>query len=115
MGLSLVQKILARAAGRASVDEGEIVWASPDLITVPEVSFPAYVKRLRDIGIGAFARPERIAVVIDHEVPVHSQAGAERNRLTRRLAQDAVGHRSTARASLPLVVERGLVTPACSW
>ena len=27
MGLSLVQKILARAAGRASVDEGEIGWA----------------------------------------------------------------------------------------
>ncbi len=113
MGLSLVQKILARAAGRASVDEGEIVWASPDLITVPEVSFPAYVKRLRDIGIGAFARPERIAVVIDHEVPVHSQAGAERNRLTRRLAQETqVGHLFDGEGiTHPLVVERGLVTP----
>ena len=113
MSQTLVQKILARASGRDHVDEGEIVWARPDLITVPEVSFPAYVKRLRDIGITRFAGAERIAVVIDHEVPVHSQAGAERNRLTRKLAGEMnVGHLFDGEGiTHPLVVERGLVTP----
>lgn len=113
MAQTLVQKILARAAGRAHVDEGEIIWAAPDLVTVPEVSFPAYVKRLRAIGITRFAHPERLVVVIDHEVPVHSQAGAERNRLTRRLAVDTgIGHFFDGEGiTHPLVVERGLVAP----
>lgn len=113
MAMTLVQKILARASARDEVAEGEIVWAAPDLITVPEVSFPAYVKRLRDIGIAHFATPERIAVVIDHEVPVHSQAGAERNRMTRRLAvETGVGHLFDGEGiTHPLVVERGLVAP----
>jgi 3-isopropylmalate/(R)-2-methylmalate dehydratase large subunit len=113
MAMTLVQKILARASGREQVTEGEIVWAAPDLVTVPEVSFPAYVKRLRDIGITRFAAPERLAVVIDHEVPVHSQAGAERNRMTRRLAVETnVGHLFDGEGiTHPLVVERGLVAP----
>lgn len=113
MAMSLAQKILARASGRPHVEEGEIIWATPDLITVPEVSFPAYVKRLRDIGITAFRHPERIVVAIDHEVPVHSQAGAERNRLTRELAANTgVGHFfDGAGITHPLVVERGLVSP----
>lgn len=113
MPQTLVQKILARAAGRDQVAEGEIIWATPDLVTVPEVSFPAYVKRLRDIGIPRFPHPERIVVVIDHEVPVHSQAGAERNRLTRRLAgETGIGHLFDGEGiTHPLVVERGLVAP----
>jgi 3-isopropylmalate/(R)-2-methylmalate dehydratase large subunit len=80
---------------------------------VPEVSFPAYVKRLRDIGITRFAAPERLAVVIDHEVPVHSQAGAERNRLTRKLAlEQRVGHFFDGEGiTHPLLIERGIVRP----
>ncbi|MGB3287824.1 MAG: aconitase/3-isopropylmalate dehydratase large subunit family protein [Burkholderiaceae bacterium] len=113
MAMSLAQKILARASGKPFVEEGEIIWAKPDLITIPEVSFPAYVKRLRDIGIRKFAHPERIVVVIDHEVPAHSQAGAERNRLTRELAASThIGHFYDGEGiTHPLVVERGLVSP----
>ncbi|NYT22973.1 3-isopropylmalate dehydratase large subunit [Alcaligenaceae bacterium] len=113
MKMTLAQKILARASGRPFVEEGEILWAEPDLITVPEVSFPAYVKRLRDIGVTAFAHPERIVVAIDHEVPVHSQAGAERNRLTRQLAAaTGIGHFFDGIGiTHPLIVERGLVSP----
>lgn len=113
MTMTLVQKILARASGNSSVKEGEIVWAQPDLITVPEVSFPAYVKRLKDIGITSFAHPERLVVAIDHEVPVHSAAGSERNRLTRQLAASTkVGNFYDGMGiTHPLVVERGLVSP----
>lgn len=113
MAMTLAQKILARASGKRHVEEGEIIWAKPDLITVPEVSFPAYVKRLRDIGINAFARPENIVVAIDHEVPVHSSAGAERNRLTRELAAATrVGHLFDGDGiTHPLVVQQGLVSP----
>ncbi|HBM14197.1 MAG TPA: homoaconitate hydratase family protein [Rhodospirillaceae bacterium] len=110
---TLVEKILARASNADSVAPGDVVWAWPDIVTVPEVSFPAYVKRLRDNGIPKLARPETMVVVIDHEVPVHSKEGAERNRLTRQLAQETdVAHLFDGEGiTHPLVVERGLITP----
>ena len=85
MPQTLSEKIFARTGGNPAARAGEVVWAAPDLITTPEVSFPAYIKRLRSLGLDRLAAPERIVVAIDHEVPVHSQAGADRNRLTRTL------------------------------
>jgi len=113
MGKTIVEKVLGRASGSASVAAGEILWATPDLTTMPEVSYPAYVKRLKDIGIERFAHPERIVVAIDHETPVHSVAGAERVRLTRTLAKDkGIGHLFDGEGiTHPLIVERGLVRP----
>lgn len=113
MGATMTQKILARASGRTAVAHGEVIWASPDLVTAPEVSFSAYIRRIAEIGIEKLAQPERVAVIIDHEVPVHSAAGADRNRLTRKLAKEwAVGHFfDGAGITHPLVVEQGLVKP----
>lgn len=113
MPATMAEKILARTSGRDRVEPGEIVWATPDLVTTPEVSFPAYVNRLRQNGIHRFAKPERVVVAIDHEVPVHSKEGAERNRRTRLLARETgVGHLFDGEGiTHPLVVERGLVRP----
>ena len=88
MSQTLAEKIFARTSGRARVNAGEVVWATADLVTAPEVSFPAYIKRLRGIGIERLALPERVVVAIDHEVPVHSAAGAERNVATREMAAE---------------------------
>ena len=113
MAQTLVEKVLARASGGAAVKPGIIVWATPDLTTMPELSYPAYVKRLKDVGIHQLAHPERIVVAIDHETPVHSVAGAERIRLTKTLAREQkVGHLFDGEGiTHPLVVERGLVRP----
>jgi 3-isopropylmalate/(R)-2-methylmalate dehydratase large subunit len=113
MGLTLVEKIIARAAGQAQVAPGDIVWVEPDLTTMPEVSYPAYVQRLRGIGVRELKHPERIVVAIDHETPVHSNAGAERNLLTRRLAREQrVGHFFDGEGiTHPLLIERGVARP----
>lgn len=113
MQQTLTEKVLARTSGRTAVQPGEIIWAVPDLTTMPELSYPAYVKRLKDVGITELAHPERIVVAIDHETPVHSVAGAERIRLTKRLAgEQSVGHLFDGEGiTHPLVVERGLVRP----
>lgn len=113
MGATMTQKILARVSARVAVEHGEIIWAVPDLVTAPEVSFGAYIKRIREIGVTKLARPEQVAVIIDHEVPVHSAAGAERNKLTRELAsQWQVGHFfDGVGITHPLMIERGLVWP----
>lgn len=112
-GKTLVEKIVARAAGKPAVVPGEIVWVEPDLTTTPEVSYPAYVQRLRGIGVTKLKHPERIVVAIDHEVPVHSVAGADRNRLTRQLAREQnVGHFYDGEGiTHPLLVERGVARP----
>ncbi|MBB3212936.1 3-isopropylmalate/(R)-2-methylmalate dehydratase large subunit [Herbaspirillum sp. Sphag1AN] len=116
MGATMTQKILARVSGHDAahpLPPGQIIWASPDLVSAPEVSFSAYIKRLRDIGVTRLAQPDKVAVIIDHEVPVHSAAGAERNQLTRKLAQElSVGHFfDGVGITHPLLVERGLVRP----
>lgn len=116
MGATMTQKILARVSGHDAAEPlqpGQIIWASPDLVSAPEVSFAAYIKRLRDIGVTRLAQPDKVAVIIDHEVPVHSAAGAERNQLTRKLAQEfSVGHFfDGVGITHPLLVERGLVRP----
>jgi len=113
MPSTLVEKILANAGGRECVQPGEVIWATPDLTTMPEVSYPAYVKRLADIGVDTLANPQRIVVAIDHETPAHSVAAAERNRLTRQLAVKMhVGHLFDGEGiTHPLTVERGLVLP----
>lgn len=112
-GKTLVEKIIARASGKEAVVPGEIVWVEPDLTTTPEVSYPAYVQRLRGIGVTKLKHPERIVVAIDHEVPVHSMAGADRNRLTRQLAREQeVGHFYDGEGiTHPLLVERGVARP----
>ncbi|MBI2735542.1 MAG: 3-isopropylmalate dehydratase large subunit [Rhodospirillales bacterium] len=113
MGHTLAEKIFANASGRDSVAADEVVWAKADLVTAPEVSFPAYVKRLRGIGIDRLAHPERVVVAIDHEAPVHSAAGAERNRQTRQMAAElgVANFFDSEGITHPLVVERGLVRP----
>ena len=113
MGETMSQKILARASGKPHVTTGDSVWAAPDLVTAPEVSFSAYIRRIREIGATRLAHPDRVAVVIDHEVPVHSQAGAERNILTRKMVRDwSVGHFfDGVGITHPLMVERGLCKP----
>lgn len=113
MSRTLVEKVIARASGNPAVKAGDVVWATPDLTTMPELSYPAYVKRLKDVGIRELAHPERIVVAIDHETPVHSVAGAERIRLTKSLAREQkIGHLFDGEGiTHPLVVERGLVRP----
>ena len=113
MSQTLAEKIFARTSGRASVSAGEVVWATADIVTAPEVSFPAYIRRLRGIGIEKLALPERVVVAIDHEVPVHSAAGAERNIATRKMAAElGVAHCFDGEGiTHPLIVERGLIKP----
>lgn len=113
MSQTLAEKIFARTSGRATVAAGEVVWATADIVTAPEVSFPAYIRRLRGIGIDKLAMPERVVVAIDHEVPVHSAAGAERNIQTRKMAAElGVAHCLDGQGiTHPLVVERGLIRP----
>lgn len=72
MGLTLAEKILARAAGTDSVRAGDEILAKPDFVTVYD--FPGYTdvyfKQMKeDFGIVKVKEPERFVIFIDHMVP----------------------------------------------
>ena len=69
MGQTLVEKIIARAAGKDSVRPGESVTCKVDLAMIVDSGGPRKIwPRLKELGVGVWD-PEKIVVVSDHFVP----------------------------------------------
>ncbi|WP_028222926.1 3-isopropylmalate dehydratase large subunit [Paraburkholderia oxyphila] len=76
MGSTITEKIIARAAGLASVAAGDEVMVKPDFVLAYD--FPGYTnvyfKQLKqDLGIQRIAEPDRFGIFIDHMVPVTTE------------------------------------------
>jgi 3-isopropylmalate/(R)-2-methylmalate dehydratase large subunit len=72
MSMTMIEKILARAAGRDRVEVGEFVVCDVDMTVLIDLQFAtlwASPTRIAD--------PERLAVVMDHAVPAPSIADAD--------------------------------------
>jgi len=72
MGMTMIEKILARAAGRDHVDVGEFVVCEVDMTVLIDLQFAtlwASPTRIAD--------PDRLAVIMDHAVPAPSIADAD--------------------------------------
>ncbi|MBI2205062.1 MAG: 3-isopropylmalate dehydratase large subunit [Candidatus Rokubacteria bacterium] len=84
MGLTMAEKILARAAGRARVEPGEIVTVEVgkavliDLSFVPTSFLRSEILRVKD--------PERVVIVFDHIVPARDVQSAEALKIGREVA-----------------------------
>ncbi len=113
MAATLAQKIIARAAGRASVAPGEIVTCRVDLALLLDSGGPRRIwPRLKELGAGVWD-PERIVLVTDHFVPAVDAESAAILRLTRDFAREfgirrffdmqGIGH--------VLLMEQGLLEP----
>lgn len=66
MGQTVAQKIIARAAGRDSVEPSEYVNVSPDFTVCQEISWPARKAIMQRAGSTRLARPEKAVMVVDH-------------------------------------------------
>lgn len=65
MGMTMIEKILARAARRPHVSPGDLVTVPVDAAVVLDINFmPAFWRELRTVW-----DPEKIIVVFDHNVP----------------------------------------------
>jgi len=82
------EKILARAAGRPSVQPGDVIYPEPELVVVHDGAVEMSWKELSDLGYRAITRPDRVIFVTDHEVVYATQRAAERGRNIRRIARD---------------------------
>ena len=90
MGMTLTEKILARAAGRKKVVPGELVDAKIDIVMCHDVTTPPAISMLEEKGIDKVFDPEKIVVTPDHFQPAKDIKSAE---LHKRLHDWAIRHK----------------------
>ncbi|HKF16402.1 MAG TPA: 3-isopropylmalate dehydratase large subunit [Candidatus Dormibacteraeota bacterium] len=116
MGMTMTEKILARASDRNQVRPGDLVLAKVDFAMGHDLTIPPAGRIMREqMGAESVWDPERVAVVQDHFQPAKDVASAALGRMTREFARDMgikwyfeVGQGGICHTVLP---ERGLVLP----
>ncbi len=88
MGMTMAEKILARACARQRVSPGDFVTAKVDLVMSNDAQFPGSYQALADIGLKRVFDADKIVVVIDHWVPAMSAAFAETHQLIRQYVKE---------------------------
>ncbi len=115
MGMTMTQKIIARAAGVDSVVPGQLVEARLDLVLGNDITTPVAVGEFEKAGLTRIFDREKIAIVLDHSTPCKDIKSAELCAVCRRFAQKHaithfydVGQMGVEHALLP---EQGLCAP----
>jgi 3-isopropylmalate/(R)-2-methylmalate dehydratase large subunit len=85
MGMTVAEKILARASGRDDVRPDEYVTAKVDMMLAGEKAL--LFRYMAEIGIDRVWDPERIVVVTDHRVPAPNVASASNDVELRRAVE----------------------------
>lgn len=86
-GQTFAQKALARSAGLESVEVGDIVDVTPDLVFSHDNS--AAIRRIfEEIGATQIVYPERVAITLDHAVPAPTTRHAENHAEIRRWVKE---------------------------
>lgn len=83
MGMTIAEKILARASGETGVTPGQIVDAYPDLVMSHTATWRS-VAVMEKVGATTLYDPDRIAIVLDHIAP----AKTEKNALDQQKSRD---------------------------
>ena len=90
MGMTITEKILAKAAGKKKVVPGELIDANIDVVMCVDVTTPPAISMLVEKGIDKVFDPERIVVTPDHFQPAKDIKSAE---LHKRLDEWARRHK----------------------
>jgi 3-isopropylmalate/(R)-2-methylmalate dehydratase large subunit len=77
MPQTITQKVLAKAAGKSSVEVGELINAKIDVIMCHDVTTPAAITMLKELGIEKVFDREKIVVTPDHFQPAKDIQSAE--------------------------------------
>jgi len=88
MGMTITEKILARACGQATVRAGDLIMAEVDLAMGNDITAPVAIARFRELGIGQVWDPSRVALVPSHFSPAKDIASARLGTTMREFAQE---------------------------
>ncbi len=115
MGMTITEKILARACGRDQVRAGEFINARLALALANDITAPLAIKEFEAAGATKVWDPERVVLVLDHFVPNKDIKSAEQAKLVRDFArrQGLANFYDVGRMGIEHVIlpEKGLVVP----
>ncbi len=69
MAMTITEKILARAAGRDTVEPGDLIMARVDFCLGNDITAPVAIDEFEKAGFDTVFDPERIALIPDHFTP----------------------------------------------
>ncbi len=115
MGMTMTQKILARAAGLSQVEAGQLMEGKLDLVLGNDITTPVAITEFKKAGLSAVFDRDRIAIVLDHSTPCKDIKSAQLCAACREFAKRHaithfydVGQMGIEHALLP---EKGLAAP----
>jgi 3-isopropylmalate/(R)-2-methylmalate dehydratase large subunit len=114
MGMTMSEKILARAAGRETVEPGEIVEVAVDLVMTNDITAPLSIREFKKTGLERVFDPKKVVFVPDHFVPAKDIKSAEQAKIMREFAHEqGTLYFEVGRAGIEHVVlpENGLTLP----
>ncbi len=114
MGQTIIEKIFASHAGKATVTPGEVVMAKVDLGMLTEGTVPGVKQGIEKAG-GKIAATVKLAVMPDHFIPASTLPQAENHKFVRTWAkaQKNVIWREIGRSGVAhnVLLEEGLIGP----
>ena len=114
MGMNMTEKILAKHAGLASVEPGQLITCKLDMVLANDVTAPPSIKEFEKIGRPVFDR-KKIALVPDHFTPNKDIKTAELAMIVRDFARkyDIENYFEIGRVGIEHVIlpEKGIVAP----
>jgi len=115
MGMTMTQKILARAAGLDHVEAGQLIEAKLDLVLGNDITTPVAITEFEKAGFTQVFDKDKIAIVLDHYTPCKDIKSAQLCKQAREFAHKHaitnffdVGQMGVEHALLP---EKGLCAP----
>lgn len=73
MGQTIIEKIIARNIGAASVKPGEIVTVNVDRVMLDDIMMPFIVNKFQEMGFQKVWDPDKVVLIYDHLVPASQQ------------------------------------------
>ena len=115
MGMTMTQKILARAAGLEAVEAGQLIEAKLDLVLGNDITAPVAITEFDKAGLTQVFDKDKIAIVLDHSTPCKDIKSAQLCAQAREFANRFsithfydVGQMGVEHALIP---EKGLAAP----
>ena len=115
MGMTIVEKILAKHAGLQTVSPGQLIEAKVDRVLANDITAPIAIKQFENSGVKKVFDPDRIILVPDHFAPNKDIASAEQCKILRDFSKQQgithyfeVGRMGVEHALIP---EQGLILP----
>ncbi len=115
MGMTMTQKILARAAGLSQVQAGQLIEGKLDLVLGNDITTPVAIKEFEKAGLSTVFDQDKIAIVLDHSTPCKDIKSAQLCAICREFAHSHqithfydVGQMGIEHALIP---EKGLAAP----